>query len=224
MIRSKVVEMIEDNLFEKERVRFRRFVDAGGFKRAQGNALAGRAIKPCGRECREYGYKIVEMFDHKSLENFAILMDDAEFLLHCALISPNPQNCFNYFYHFVNENLKRNKTFRMEFLKAIYLNDNVYTLESINWFVDSFGFQKENEALRKNQEFKKRVQARLGEQFEFPEYHYNGQDKRKLTKYKMTRNDIKQLNENRLAGLNEILDSFEEEKKTCYDFRSGYSQ
>ena len=71
----------------EEKIRFDNFVKRGGLKRANKNILSGRAIKPCGRECEEYGYKIVEFFDHKSLENFKNLMDNSEFLIKCASIT-----------------------------------------------------------------------------------------------------------------------------------------
>ena len=206
IIQKKVVEMID------EKVRFEKFVESGGFKRANKNIIAGRAVKPCGRECEDYGYKIVEYFDHKSLENFKNLMDNSEFLIRCASISPNPKDCTNYFYNFVNENLKRNKSFRTEFLKAIYLNDNVYTLESINWFVETFGYERENAKLLNDLEFKKCFEARLGECIAYPQYHYDGQVKKNLTTYKKLRNDIKILNQNREDGLREILSTFKREK------------
>lgn len=204
--KRKVGKMIE------EKIRFDNFVKRGGLKRANKNILSGRAIKPCGRECEEYGYKIVEFFDHKSLENFKNLMDNSEFLIKCASITPNPKDCINYFYYFVNENLKRNKHFRIEFLKSVYLNDNVYTLESINWFVDTFGYQKENNYLLKDLEFKKRFEARLSEHFEHPQYHFDGHDRRKLKVYKDLKNRIKVLNQNREIGLLEILSTFAKEK------------
>lgn len=179
----------------------------------------GRKVKPCGRECREYGYLIVKDFsNHSSLENFKELLDDEEFLLEAARISRNPAECPIFFYDYVNPYLKKNKDFRLKFLKAIYLNDNVFKLNDIETIVEYCEMQKENETILSNLEFRRILEKRLTEldYREQLEYHCSGQDEKELRKYKVRANEIKVYYENMKKGLEEILYSFKvgEKKKT----------
>ena len=202
----------KDKCVEQEQVRFSNFILKGGMKRVEKNIIAGRAIKPCGKECEEYGYKLVEYFNHSSLQNFENLMNNIDFLLKCAKISPNPMQCEEYFYLFVNENLKKNKHFRIEFLKSIYLNDNVYTPESIMWFVDTFGFSRENEIILADLEFKKKFAARLNEHFDYPKFTLDGNNSKKLRAYKNECNAIKIKNGLRDEGIAMIYEMFAKDK------------
>jgi len=173
--------------------------------------VLGKAIKPCGRECREYGYLIANEFsNHKSFENFPSLMNDKEFLLQIAKTSRNPATCPIYFYDYINPYLKRNKDFRLRFLKAIYLNKNVYTLEDINTIVEYCGFEKENEIILNDIEFKRTLEKRLkslDEEMQL-EYHCSGEDEKELRKYKIRANEMKVLCENMKKGLTEIINNF----------------
>ena len=83
--------------------------------------------------------------NHSSLENFKELLDDEEFLLEAARISRNPAECSIFFYDYVNPHLKKNKDFRLKFLKSIYLNDNVFKLDDIETIVEYCEMQKEND-------------------------------------------------------------------------------
>ena len=47
-----------------------------GDKRLINRILNGRKVKPCGRECREYGLMIAEQLNHGSFVNFTELMND----------------------------------------------------------------------------------------------------------------------------------------------------
>ena len=211
---SLIEKMAEERLSsqEEEKERYESFILNGGAERVEKNVRAGRAIKPCGRECREFGYLIISYFNHSSFQNFSRLMNDREFILTCASISPDPKECKNYFYNYVNNNLKRDKKFRLQFLKAIYLNKNVYTIESIYWFVEEFGFQEENKKILADLEFKKEVEARLAEEFEMPKYDLDGNDRKKLREYKILRNDTKVKNANHKTGIERLLDQFAKEK------------
>ncbi len=209
---SKKGGMMMEKTESKESVRFAEFYEKGGFDRTRKNMYGGRAVNPCGRECEEFGYEILKFFDHKSFVNFKKLRNNMDFLIAGALLTPNPQDCQNYFYIFIDDNLKRNKAFRMEFLKSIYLNENVFTPESIMWFVEEFGFEKENKKLLKDLEFKKRFALRLNEHFEYPQYHYDGRNGKDLKQYKILKNEIKNLNERRDQGIVNILNLFEKDK------------
>lgn len=184
----------------------------------------GRKIKPCGRECREYGYLIASTNDHKSFENFPELMNDKEFIIEIARLSPNPVECENYFYNFVNPHLKRDCGFRLEVLKAIYLNDNVYKLEDINAIVQAFGFEKENETILADINFKRAIEKRL-EDIDYRDriqYSCSGEDEKELHEYKVNANEMKILCENMKIGLKGILETFtvgkKEEAEDFYSF------
>lgn len=199
---------------------FQTYVKNYGDKRLVQRILHGRKIKPCGRECREHGYMIAREFNHISFENFSELMNDREFVLEIANISPNPNLCENYFYQYVNSHLKKNKDFRLEFLKAIYLNDNVYKYEDIITIVANYGLQEENKIILGDIEFKKLMKKRLDEvdYRNRMEYSCSGEDKKELHDYKVNENETKILCENMKLGLNEILNSFTVgEKKTTKD-------
>lgn len=168
-----------------------------------------RKVKPCGRECREYGYWIVKEFNnHASFENFKVLPNDEEFLIEAAKISHNPAECPIYFYDYINPYLKRNKNFRLKFLKAMYLNDNVYTLEDVNTIVEYCEMQKENKIILADLQFRKLIEKRVDDLDRVQlEYHCSGEQKQ-LHKYKVEANDLKVLLENKRKGLTEILNSF----------------
>ena len=72
----------------------------------------GRKIKPCGRECEEHGLLIAKGYNHSSFENFKDLMDNKEFVLKIVGLTPNPVECENYFYKYVNKFLKKDKVFK----------------------------------------------------------------------------------------------------------------
>ena len=64
-------------------------------------------------------------------------------ILNIAKTSTNPADCEIYFYDYVNSYLKAREDFRLKFLKAVYLNKNVYKLEDINAIVEYCGFENE---------------------------------------------------------------------------------
>ena len=188
-----------------------------------------RKIKPCGRECREYGRLIANEFsDHSSFENFTELLDDKEFLLEIARTSRNPATCRIYFYDYVNPYLKKDEGFKLEFLKAIYLNKNVWTLEDLNTIVEYCEMQEQNQMILADLEFRKLFENRLIElEFEQLEYHCSGDDEKELRRYKIKANELKVLKENKKKGLNAILDTFlvgkkekteNDEPETYYEF------
>lgn len=207
---------------------FERYVALNTDKRLFLRLVHRRKIKPCGRECREYGYLIANEFsDHSSFENFPNLMNDKYFLLEIAKTSRNPATCPIYFYDYVNPHLKRNKQFRLDFLKAVYLNDNVFTLEDVNTIVEYCEMKKENNEILSDIEFRKIFEMRLEElKNQQLEYHCSGEEK-ELRKYKIKANELKVLIENKKRGLTEILNSFvvgekvemeEFEPETYYEF------
>ena len=106
----------------------------------------------------------------------------------------------------------------MKFLKAIYLNENVFKLNDIETIVEYCEMQKENETILSDLEFRRILEKRLTEldYREQLEYHCSGQDEKELRKYKVRANEIKVYYENMKKGLEEILNSFKvgEKKKT----------
>lgn len=189
--------------------------------------MKGRKVKPCGRECYEYGKLIAESYNHSSFENFSELMNDSDFLLDMAKITPNPVMCESYFYEFINDYLKRAGKFRLQFLKNVYLNDNVFKKDDIDWVVNTYELEKENEVVLNDVVFKAEFAKRIIEieDAEFMEYHCSG-DEKELHNYKVKRNEIKVLHENMKNGLNEILKGFakqeiEEKIETAFETDDG---
>lgn len=170
----------------------------------------GRKIKPCGRECYEQGYLIAQNLNHSSFENFKELMNDEEFILSAAEITPNPVECYDYFYTFVNTYLKQKLEFRLKFLKAIYLNLNVYKLEDINFIVEKYNLKAENYKLLNDTNLKKQLETKFDKILKNLEieYHCSGLSKKELRKYKIDANEAKILLENIKNGLTEIINSF----------------
>ena len=170
----------------------------------------GRAIKPCGKECHSWGDMIINSTNHISMKNSKELIDDEEFLLHAARITPNPRECSNFFYEYVNEYLKKNVQFRMNFLKALFLNIHILTRRDILVFVEAYDYQEEYNILTKNKEFKEEVKQTLNNTASAPDYViYDGKSwsstKQKYTNYKMA-SDAN-------LRLNDLLSSFEERLK-----------
>lgn len=195
-----------------------------GSKRLINRLINGRKVMPCGRECWEYGLMIAEGLNHGSFMNFNELMNDEEFILHIAKITPNPTECENYFYQYVNPYLRRRKDFNVKFLKQVYLNDNVYKLKDINLIVEWAGLQKENEMILQDLEFKKLMELRLAQidYREMTDYHCSGLDDKELHDYKVKANDAKVLCENVKNGLKEIIGAFAKEKTEEEEFDDFY--
>ena len=202
---------------DKKRVEhdgYQNYVDRYGDTRLMMRMVHGRNVKPCGRECWEYGIKIAEGLNHGSFKNFHQLMDDRDFILTIAKITPNPVDCENYFYYYVNEYIKNDACFRLEFLKAIYLNENIFKLADINLIVTSCGLEAENEILLQDLNFKRQLRKRLDGlcvQDVVP-YNCSGEDRKELHDYKVKANEVKVLFDNIRKGIDEILKSF-----TCND-------
>ena len=186
-----------------------------GDKRLVNRILDGRKVKPCGRECWEYGEMIARSLNHGSFQNFHELMNDEEFILYIAGITPNPTECENYFYQYVNQFLIKKADFRLKFLKAVYLNENIYKLEDINLIVEWCGLEEENSEILNDKQFKALMQKRLDEidYQDKVEYTCSGLDQKELHDYKVEANIMKVLCENMKKGLTEILNTFVGEKK-----------
>lgn len=169
----------------------------------------GRAIKPCGKECHAWGDMIINSTNHISMINSKELVDDAEYLCHAAKITPNPRECSNFFYGFVNEYLKKNPEFRLNFLKNLFLNIHILTRRDIITFVKEYDFNEEYETLVKDDEFKKEIKKTFANVSSAPDYViYDGNSwgstKKKYANYKVA-SDAK-------LRLKDLLSSFEELK------------
>lgn len=171
------------------------------------------------------GLLIAKSCNHGSFVNFEQLMNDEEFILHIAGITPNPIICKNYFYQYVNTYLKNKADFRLKFLKAIYLNENVYKLEDLNEIISFCGLRRENAEILNDLEFKRVFEKRildLNYQDKI-EYHYSGDDEKELHKYKVEANDLKVLYKNMQDNLNKILNCFVGEKKEVEEHEDFYA-
>lgn len=189
---------------------YTKYVEKHTDRRILARIINGRKIKPCGKECREQGYLIAQIWHHSSFENFPELMDDEEFILSAAEITPNPVECGNYFYMYINDYLKAKPDFRLNFLKQVYLNLNVNSLEDINLIVQELNLTKENKIILNDLEFKHIIEKKFNNVLKKLElkYHCSGSNKKELHKYKVTANDIKIQLENIKKGLTDIVNSF----------------
>lgn len=176
--------------------------------------MAGRAVKPCGRETWEFGFLIAETNNHSSFVDFPNLMDDEEFILEAVKISPNPKDCVNYLFKFVNPNLKRNSQFGRKFLKAVFENENVYSLASVEFVVKEFGLEKEKKEMK--EELKEIISRRILTVQSFPKFN-DEKNNRTAKDYHDRKLEIVDLNRNRAEGLEEILESFEEKVNFYFD-------
>lgn len=214
--RAQKVNHVENKRLENPTERFKSALNGRlGDKRLVNRLLDGRKVKPCGRECREYGLMIAQNLNHGSFENFNELMNDEEFVLEIAKITPNPTDCENYFYQYVNPYLTKKSDFRLKFLKQIYLNENVYKLKDINLIVEWCGLEEENSMILQDMEFRKLFEQRMESisYQEMIEYHCSGEDEKELHDYKVRSNELKVLCENMLKGLKEIYSTFAGVKK-----------
>lgn len=176
---------------------------------------SGRKLMPCGKECEEFGFEIAKGTKHGSFENFKELMNNRYFLLEIAKITPNPCKCEDYFFNYINPYLKNNKNFRIDFLKQVYLNDDVYSVESVVKAVEICGLEKENEQLLKDDSFKKIIENRL-ESLAVPpvlQYNLSGKDAKAMHQHKIKQNEARVRWENQRKGLKEILATFASNKK-----------
>lgn len=189
---------------------YAKYVAKNSDSRLFSRLINGRKIKPCGRECYEQGFLIAQNWHHGSFENFKELMNDEDFILSAAEITPNPVECGNYFYMYVNQHLKAKESFRLKFLKQVYLNLNVYKLEDINLIVKELELTKENEIILNDLEFKKLIEKKFEKTLKKLEleYHCSGRDKKELHIYKIKANELKVLLENIKNGITEIVNSF----------------
>lgn len=207
------------------------YISAYGDTRLINRIVNNRKLKPCGRECWEHGFMIARELNHGSFQNFDELMNDKFFLVEAAKITPNPVDCTNYMYFWVNNYLKKDTKFKLEFLKAIYLNENVYKLEDINTIVEACGFEHENKILLADEEFMSEFKKRL-EETDYQskiEYHCSGEDWEELHDYKVQANNLKVLCDNIRKGLTDILKTFacfvedkKEEETVVDDFWANY--
>lgn len=176
----------------------------------------GRAIKPCGKECHAWGDMVINSTNHISMINSKELVNDAEYLYHAAKITPNPRECSNFFYEYVNEYLKKNQKFRLNFLKSLFLNIHILTKRDILTFVKAYGYEEEYITLTHDEEFKLELKQTFADTTCVPDYIiYNGKSwnstKQKYPNYQMARDA-------RLR-LKDLLSSFEENRvyKICDD-------
>ncbi len=174
----------------------------------------GRLLQPCDRECAEYGIFIAKTQDHASFQNFNELMNDSEFLLKIATLTPNPETVNNYFCKFINPYLMNNNDFRLKLLKALYLNDEVYTLQTINYIVETYGLEQENAKVLADNRFKKQIELKLNNLANPKDKSFNldGSNKKAMRKHKAARNDAQIKLEKMRNGLQDIINSFDSSK------------
>ncbi len=183
--------------------------------RIERNLRNGRTVKPCGRECHSWGHMIIATSDHSSMKYAKSLVNDREFLLKAGRKTASPRNCKNFFYGYINKYLRMDENFRLSFLRALYLNDNLFTSEDIMCFVETFHFEKENRILTKDYELFTAIKEKFNEYFtSIPLKWDNIDEKNAVRRYVKYNNKVNNEYEERLASLLSLFkDFFKVEKK-----------
>ena len=183
--------------------------------RIERNLRNGKTVKPCGRECHSWGNMIIVTSDHSSMKHSKSLINDREFLLNAGYKTASPRNCKNFFYSYINKYLKKDENFRLAFLRALYLNDNLFTNEDIMYFVETFHFEKENKILTKDYELFTAIKEKFNEYFmSIPLKWENIDEKNAIRRYVKYNNKANSEYEERLTSLLSLFkDFFKVEKK-----------
>ena len=160
-------------------------------KRITNRILKGCAVKPpADLECHKWGDMVIKTANHISMMYCVELMNDMEYLYHAAEITPNPTECSDFFYQFVNEYLNANKAFRLMFLRKLFLNDLLLTKTDILSFVQTYGFETEYQSLIKDETLKQEIKEKFKDTTSVADYvRFDGiswgTTKRKYPNYKL---------------------------------------
>lgn len=171
----------------------------------------GRCIKRTDKSQEVIADTIIKTDNHASIQNFPEILDDEELMLKFAKITPNPLECSDYFYEFINEHLTEKKDFRTNFLRNIYLNDNVYTLADVSRIIELYDFKSENVDLLFDEDLRNKLMTRLGHVQTFPKFDPDKYENDK--KYRRERDALVELNRIKEAGLKGIISKFDEVQK-----------
>ncbi len=184
----------------RERRMFQRLID-------------GRAIKPCGRECREWGYAIISTYEHKSMKNSKELVNDKEFLIEAMKITPNPRECNHFFYVYVNEYLKKDAGFRLDMLRALFMNVYILGRSDIEWFVERYGFQHEYDIIKADKSFQQYLQNEFQPTLDIPDKikKWNNIDEKK--EYRRYRKTLTEIHNDNQARFNDQQNCFDKEEE-----------
>lgn len=181
-------------------------------KRFMRKLVEGRGVKPCGKECYAWGNAIIASGNHKSMFYSKILTNDRYYLVQAARITPSPMECSNFFYYYINEHLKANAQFRLEFLKALFLNDNILTRPEIEWFVNQFGFEAEYELIKLDLDFKAHVQEVFDEFYHLSEQSMNSMAIKTKKGKKLAERNITRMNNEYIRRYNSLMSCFGKQK------------
>ena len=75
---------------------------------------AGRLIKPTDKSQEIVVEEVIRSGKHGSIKNFPNILNYEELLIKFAKMSPNPLECSDYFYQYINDYIKDKKSFREE--------------------------------------------------------------------------------------------------------------
>lgn len=191
------------NIFEeKEKTLVQRNID-----RIMSRLEKGRAINPCAYNQKELARIIIQQLNHVSFKNFPALMNDEEFVLELAQTSLNPLDCENYFYDYVNENLKRNARFKYNYVIALFVNDEIYKLDDLLKIVEALDLLKYFHKALEDKNAKQIIVDRLTQAQANPcAAKFNGVDDSKLLK--LRRNQEVMRNKSKIIGLEKIAKMF----------------
>ena len=169
--------------------------------------LSGRAVNMPTVECENLGMDIAQTTNHSSFKNYPGLMDNRDFILRIAAITPNPLECEDYFYQYINHYILNSPHFQTDFMRQIYRNENVYKLADFIAIAQLIGAEKQNEKLLRDPTMLQLIQARLQvlkeQGFKLP-YHCSGADRKELREYKIKQNENKVAYENKVRALKEL--------------------
>lgn len=114
--------------------------------------MLSKRVAKAGKEERAQDVIIIlHSNNHQSLINFPFYMNDKNFLLKAVKFTPNPRLCQNYFYQYINKNLKNDKMFNYQFLNNVIFN---FGLAAAKFVANQFGLTSVLDELIADNEFR----------------------------------------------------------------------
>ncbi len=173
----------------------------------------GKTIRPCSSgECYAWGNRIITSGNHKSMKFSKILTNDMYYLVDAAKITPSPKDCDCFFYQYINEYLKANEKFRLDFLKALFLNENILKKSEIEWFVENFEFEKEYDIITSDTAFKAVVSEHFRSFYDLSANMIKTMTITGKKSKKKTKRSITNLNNEYLFRFNSLMSCFNRQK------------
>ena len=156
------------------------------------------------------------------MRNASELMNDKEFILKAMKKTPSPKSVNSFFYRYVNEYLKKDKSFRLEMLKALFTNEYVLLQEDIEWFVQEYCYQAEYEILKNDIQFQQYLRDNFTPTMVMPEEltRWNNIDEK--NEKRRYRKSVTRIHNENQARFDDMMSCFATEKTEDKDDLEGF--